>query len=49
MERGKELMDFGLIHGGLDNSRRDGTYAHAIFGMFYRQGSLRCSFYLSYS
>jgi hypothetical protein len=41
MERGKERMDFRLIHGCLDNSRRDSIYARAIFGMFYRQGSRR--------
>ena len=41
MERGKERMDVGRVHGGLDNSRRDGIHAHAVFGMFYRQGSRR--------
>jgi len=34
-------MDFGRVHGGLDNSRRDGIHSHAVFGMFYRQGSRR--------
>jgi hypothetical protein len=41
MERGKERMEFGLIHGGLDNFRGDGIYAHASFRMFYCQGSRR--------
>src|SRR5262249_45287531 len=41
MERRKEWMYFGRVHGGLDNSRRDSIHPHAIFGMFYRQGSCR--------
>jgi len=41
MERGKERMDFERMHGGLDNSRRDGIHSHAIFGIFYRQGFRR--------
>jgi hypothetical protein len=46
MERSKERMDFGHVHGGLDNSRRDGVHAHAIFAIcdgegFFVAGSTR--------